>query len=59
MGSGVTGEPSEASAPPAPARQDREEPSIMRLLLSGVLTPEEIDRLEVAPGRWCLPGAPP
>jgi hypothetical protein len=32
-----------------------EQPSIMRLLLSD----EDAERLEVAPGQWYLPGTPP
>ncbi|MBW6435115.1 hypothetical protein KZ829_15340 [Actinoplanes hulinensis] len=35
------------------------EPSIMRELLTGILPPEEVDRLEITPGQWYLPGIPP
>ncbi|GIE79080.1 hypothetical protein Aph02nite_50300 [Actinoplanes philippinensis] len=31
------------------------QPSIMRLLLP----PDEVERLEIAPGQWYLPGTPP
>lgn len=35
------------------------EPSIMRELLTGMLPAEEVDRLEITPGQWYLPGIPP
>jgi hypothetical protein len=38
---------------------DGEEPSLMRQLLAGAVTDEEMDELEIAPGVWLLPGAPP
>lgn len=33
--------------------------SLIRELLAGSLGPDEVSRLEVAPGRWYLPGTPP
>jgi hypothetical protein len=35
------------------------EPSLMRHLLAGAMTDHEMDELEIAPGVWLLPGAPP
>jgi hypothetical protein len=36
-----------------------QEPSLMRHLLAEVMTGEEVAELEIAPGVWLLPGAPP
>lgn len=35
------------------------ERSVMRILLGEVLTPDQIDNLEISPGVWLLPGPPP
>lgn len=33
--------------------------SILRDLLSATMAPADVDRLEVSPGQWYLPGTPP
>lgn len=38
---------------------DGEQRSILRELLAASMAPEDVDRLEISPGQWYLPGTPP
>ncbi|GIE46429.1 hypothetical protein [Actinoplanes lobatus] len=45
----------EATGQDRTVESDDERPSIMRQMLP----PEDVERLEIEPGRWYLPGIPP
>ena len=40
-------------------RRDAGPRSILRELLAGTLSLEELEQMEIAPGQWLLPGPPP
>jgi hypothetical protein len=52
---GLPGHDEDTELRSSPQSPEDEQPSIMRLLLSH----EDAERLEVAPGQWYLPGTPP